>query len=61
MLKLIEGFNFRLAGINGSNHIFNRPDLSELVNIQNRRGKVVAYQVNQFLSLVEKYDLRLEG
>jgi predicted RNA binding protein YcfA (HicA-like mRNA interferase family) len=60
MVKLKEGFSFRLARISGSHHIFNCPDLPELVNIQNRKGKVVPYQVNQFLSLVEKYDLRLE-
>ncbi len=60
MVTLIEAFGFSRARINGSHHIFKHPDLNDLVNIQNRKGKVAPYQVRQFLSLVEEYNLTLE-
>ena len=36
------------------------PDLPELVNLQELGGKAKPYQIQQFLKLVEKYNLRLE-
>lgn len=59
MVGLIEAFGFTLSRINGSHHIFKHPNLPDLVNIQNRKGKVAPYQVRQFLSLVEEYNLTL--
>jgi predicted RNA binding protein YcfA (HicA-like mRNA interferase family) len=56
---LIEAFGFRLARTSGSHHIFAHPDIPELVNIQNHRGKAKPYQVRQFLELVEQYNLQL--
>jgi len=34
--------------------------VTEIVNIQNDNGKAKPYQVKQFLSLIEKYNLNLE-
>jgi hypothetical protein len=45
--------------INGSHHIFAHPDIPELVNLQNRKGKAIPYQIHQFLTLVEEYALTL--
>lgn len=59
MRRLVEAFGFRLARINGSHHIFTHPQVSELVNLQEVKGKVKPYQLRQFLNLVEKYDLEL--
>lgn len=56
---LVEGFGFRLDRIKGSHHIFVHPEIPELINLQNVRGKVKPYQIRQFLSLVEKYNLDL--
>jgi len=61
MVNLIEGFGFQLSRTDGSHHIFSRPDIPELVNIQSVKGQVKPYQIRQFLKLVEKYDLSLEG
>ncbi len=61
MVNLIEGFGFKLSRTEGSHHIFSRPDIPELVNIQSVKGQVKPYQIRQFLKLVEKYDLSLEG
>jgi predicted RNA binding protein YcfA (HicA-like mRNA interferase family) len=59
MVKLIEAFGFRLGRVSGGHHIFEHPDVPELVNIQNRKGKAKPYQVRQFLELVEQYNLEL--
>jgi len=37
-----------------------RPDVAELVNLQDVKGEAKPYQIRQFLRLVEKYNLRLE-
>mgnify|MGYP001613567185 CR=1 FL=1 len=58
--KVIEGFNFHLDRVQGSHHIYVRAEIPELVNIQNDKGKAKPYQIKQFLSLVEKYNLKLE-
>lgn len=60
MVTLVEAFGFSLSRINGSHHIFTHPDIHELVNLQNRKGKAVPYQVRQFFILVEEYALTLE-
>nr|WP_263013080.1 type II toxin-antitoxin system HicA family toxin [Ancylothrix sp. D3o] len=57
---LIEAFGFSLARISGSHHIFTHPQIREIVNIQNKKGEVALYQVRQFLSLVEEYNLTME-
>jgi len=61
MGKLVESFGFKLSRTDGSHHIFSRADIPELVNIQSVKGQVKPYQIRQFLKLVEKYDLSLEG
>ncbi len=60
MVTLIEAFGFQLARVSGSHHIFASPLVSELINIQNKGGKVAPYQVKQFLDLVEENNLELE-
>ena len=61
MVGLVEAFGFRLARISGSHHIFVHPSISELVNLQNANGQAKSNQIRQFLKLMEKYDLKLEG
>lgn len=60
LVTLVEAFGFSLSRINGSHYIFTHPNISELVNLQNRKGKAVPYQVRQFVILIEKYALTLE-
>ena len=59
MMSLVEAFGFRLSRINGSHFIFVHPEIPELVNLQEHKGKAKPYQVQQFLQLVEEYDLEL--
>jgi len=58
--ELVMAFNFYLSRIKGSHHIFTHKNITELVNIQNDNGKAKAYQIKQFLDLVERYNLKLE-
>jgi predicted RNA binding protein YcfA (HicA-like mRNA interferase family) len=60
MVTLVEAFGFTLSRINGSHHIFTHPDISERVNMQNYKGEAKPYQIRQFLTLVEQYNLKLE-
>jgi predicted RNA binding protein YcfA (HicA-like mRNA interferase family) len=60
MVSLVEAFGFRLDRVSGSHHIFKHPDISDLVNIQNRKGKAQPYQVRQFLAIVEENSLKLK-
>ena len=59
-VDLLEGFGFRLLRIRGGHHMFRKPGLRELVNIQPRKGEAKPYQIQQFLGLVERYNLKLE-
>ena len=60
-VTLITAFGFKLIRNAGSHHIYEHNDISEMVNIQNDKGKAKPYQIKQFLQLVEKYKLNLEG
>jgi predicted RNA binding protein YcfA (HicA-like mRNA interferase family) len=60
MVNLAEGFGFKLSRTDGSHHIFVRPGMPELVNLQKVKGQAKPYQMRQFLKLVEKYNLKLE-
>ena len=60
MVALVEAFGFRLSRSSGSHHIYTRPGVAELVNLQEVDGKAKPYQIGQFLRLVERYNLELE-
>lgn len=59
-VKLIEAYGFILDRVSGSHNIFKRKDVSELINIQNVNGEVKPYQIKQFFSIIEKYDIKLK-
>ena len=59
MVTLIEAFGFRLARTSGNHQIFEHPNVPEIVNMQNRKGKAKPYQIRQFLELVEQHNLEL--
>jgi len=59
MVSLVEAFGFHLSRVRGSHFIFVHPQISELVNLQERDGKAKPYQVREFLQLVEEYNLKL--
>ena len=57
---LVSAFGFALVRKSGSHHIFTRPDIPQLVNLQDVNGQAKPYQVRQFLRLMERYNLTLE-
>ncbi len=60
LTALAEAYGFQLARITGSHHIFRHPKMTELLNLQNYKGKAKAYQIRQFLNLLEQYGLDKE-
>jgi predicted RNA binding protein YcfA (HicA-like mRNA interferase family) len=59
--SLAEAVGFSLARVFGSHHIYIHPDVDAPVNIQpDKNGKAKAYQVRQFLDIVERYELLIE-
>ncbi|OFX44556.1 MAG: hypothetical protein A2046_12035 [Bacteroidetes bacterium GWA2_30_7] len=58
--SLLYAYGFYLSRTNGSHHIFVHKDVTELINIQNVKGKAKPYQIKQFLELIEKYNLKME-
>jgi predicted RNA binding protein YcfA (HicA-like mRNA interferase family) len=60
LVNLVKGFGFELSRTDGSHHIFTRPDIPEIVNLQDVKGQAKPYQIKQFLKLVEKHNLKLE-
>jgi predicted RNA binding protein YcfA (HicA-like mRNA interferase family) len=57
---LVRAFGFALVRKSGSHHIYTRPDIQQLVNLQDVNGQAKPYQIRQFLRLVEKYNLTME-
>jgi predicted RNA binding protein YcfA (HicA-like mRNA interferase family) len=57
---LAEAFGFRLDRINGSHHIFVHPNVPELINLQDVKGKIKPYQLKQLLSVIEQHNLQME-
>lgn len=60
LVILVKAFGFTLSRINGSHHIFVHPNILNLVNIQDVKGKAKPYQIRQFLNLVETHNLTIE-
>ena len=58
---LARSFGFHLSRVSGSHHIFARPGVRELVNLQDVGDKAKPYQVKQLLDLAERYNLSLGG
>ena len=61
MRRLVEALGFDLRRVSGSHHIFGHPNIPDLVNLQEVGGEAKPYQIRQFLRLVERYSLKLEG
>lgn len=58
--RLVEAFGFQWQRTRGSHSSFRHRRVSRPLILQPRRGKAKAYQVRQFLQVVERYNLRME-
>jgi len=57
---ILEAFGFYRTRSEGSHSIYRNEAVTEIINIQNVNGEAKPYQIRQFFSLVEKYNLRME-
>ena len=57
---ILEAFGFHRTRGEGGHSIFKNEEVQEIINIQNENGEAKPYQIRQFFSLVEKYNLRME-
>lgn len=60
LVTLVEAFGFELVRVSGSHHIFEHAEVPEILNLQERKGKAIPYQIKQFLDLIERNSLQLE-
>jgi predicted RNA binding protein YcfA (HicA-like mRNA interferase family) len=60
-VAVAEAFGFKLDRISGSHHIFVHSEVSDLLNLQNIKGKAKPYQLKQLLRIVEKHNLYMES
>ncbi len=59
-VTILEAFGFFQSRTGGSHHIFKNEFVHEIINIQNVNGEAKPYQIKQFFSLIEKYNLKME-
>lgn len=59
LVTLVEAAGFSLKRVSGGHHIYAHPNIMEQLNLQNVKGKAKAYQVKQFIDLVETYNLTI--
>jgi predicted RNA binding protein YcfA (HicA-like mRNA interferase family) len=60
-VSLLLGFGFELKRTRGSHHVFKHPSVPKPFPIQPKQnGQAKAYQLQQFLKLVEQYELSLD-
>ena len=57
LCSLAERFGFVKRDAKGSHVAYEREGVEEILTFQNAKGMAKAYQVKQFLSVVEKYRL----
>jgi len=56
LLSLLRSLGFD-ERIRGSHHIFTRPGIEEILNLQPKGGKAKVYQVRQVRNVIVKYQL----
>ena len=60
-LQMLAGaFGFQLVRVAGSHHIYRHPEVRSSLNLQPHGSEAKAYQVRQFLAMIDENDLTLE-
>jgi hypothetical protein len=49
-----------VKGGRGSHVVLSKPNIPEILTIQNAGGRVKPYQIKQFLRILEKYNMKEE-
>jgi predicted RNA binding protein YcfA (HicA-like mRNA interferase family) len=58
--KVAQAFGYRLDRTRGSHHIYEHPQATRPLNLQNDRGQAKPYQIRQFLRDVEEFKLTMK-
>ena len=58
--RLTEAAGFGPPRIKGDHHIYTKPGVVEIINLQPLNGKAKPYQVRQVLDLIDKYGIEIE-
>lgn len=58
--RLLEAFGFHLTRVTGSHHVYGLAGLDRPLIIQPKGKDAKAYQVEQFLDMVEAYGLSMD-
>ncbi len=61
LTALVEALGFTLSRTNGSHHIYQHPQVTAPINLQNVNGQAKPYQVRQVIELIERNGLSLSG
>jgi predicted RNA binding protein YcfA (HicA-like mRNA interferase family) len=56
---LIGAAGFALKRVKGSHHIYTRPGVVEIINVQPKGNAAKPYQVRQVLDVIEKYGIEV--
>ncbi|GLI96626.1 type II toxin-antitoxin system HicA family toxin [Sphingobium sp. BS19] len=58
--RLLEAFGFRLVRTKGSHHVYGRQGVERPLIVQPNGKDAKAYQVEQFLDMVQAYGLNMD-
>jgi hypothetical protein len=59
-VSILSAYGFVCTRNEGSHNIYKNRAVKEIMNVQNVDGEAKPYQIRQFFSLVEKYNLQME-
>jgi predicted RNA binding protein YcfA (HicA-like mRNA interferase family) len=60
LCKVVEAFGYSHDRTRGSHRIYEHPQATRPLNLQNYRGQAKPYQIRQFLRDVEEFQLSLK-
>ena len=57
---LVTAAGFSLARTSGSHHVYTKPGVVEIINLQPNGRMAKVYQVRQVLALIDKYNIEVQ-
>ena len=60
-IRLVEKFGFQSIGTKGSHHRYFKVGIPETLNLQPKNGEGIAYQIADFLRIIDKNGMKLKG
>ena len=57
---LVTAAGFSLVRTSGSHHVYTKPGVVEIINLQPNSRMAKVYQVRQVLALIDKYNIEVQ-